>query len=74
MSGYGGAHSAPPHGHVRSPISVLWVVLSALLIGGGLFLLAYWLVTFNWLFFSGIAPCVLGGLMLFSPRAGLDSA
>ncbi len=74
MSGYGGAHAGPRHAHVRSPISVPWVVLSALLIGLGLFMLAYWLVTFTWLDFLGIAPCVLGGLMLFSRRAGFDSA
>ncbi|MCI4372577.1 MAG: hypothetical protein L3K02_02900 [Thermoplasmata archaeon] len=74
MSGYGGAHSTAPHGHVSSPISVGWVVVSAVLIGTGLFMLAYWLLTFNWFFFLGIAPCVAGGLMLFSRRAGLDSA
>jgi hypothetical protein len=74
MSGYGGAHAAPAHGHVSSPISVPWVVLSAVLIGLGLFMLAYWLLTFNWFFFLGIAPCLAGGLMLFSRRAGVDSA
>jgi membrane-bound ClpP family serine protease len=74
MSGYGGAHSASPHGHVKSPISVSWVVLSALLIGLGVFMMAYFLVTFRWFYFLGIAPCVAGGLMLFSRRAGLDSA
>lgn len=74
MSGYGGAHSAPTDSHVSGPISVGWVVFSAVLIGAGLFMLAYWLLTFNWFYFLGIASCVLGGLMLFSRRAGLDSA
>jgi membrane-bound ClpP family serine protease len=74
MSGYGDAHSSAPHGHARSPISVGWVVLAALLIGAGLFLLAYFFLTFNLLYFVGIAPCVAGGLMLFDRRAGLDSA
>jgi hypothetical protein len=74
MSGYGEAHRTPSHGHARSPINVGWVVLAALLIGLGLFMMAYWLVTFQWVFFLGIAPCVGGGLMLFSRRAGFDTA
>ena len=74
MSGYSGAHSAPPHGRVRSPISVPWVILAALLMGLGVFMMAYFLVTFSWIYFLGIAPCVAGGLMLFSRQAGVDSA
>ncbi|MGD0256505.1 MAG: hypothetical protein ABSB90_01305 [Thermoplasmata archaeon] len=74
MSGYGERHSTPPHRHVSSPISVPWVVAAALLIGLGLTLLAYVLVTFDLLYFLGIVPCVVGGLMLFSRRAGVDSA
>jgi hypothetical protein len=50
------------------------VVAAALLIGLGLTLLAYVLVTFDLLYFLGIVPCVVGGLMLFSRRAGVDSA
>jgi membrane-bound ClpP family serine protease len=74
MSGYGEAHSRPSHGHERSPISVGWVILSATLIGLGLLLMAYFLLTFNLLLLVGIAPCVAGGLMLFDRRAGFDSA
>jgi hypothetical protein len=74
MSGYGEAHPATPHGHARSPISVGWVVVAAVLMGVGIFMLAYFLLTFNLLLFLGILPCVIGGLMLFSPRAGLDRA
>jgi len=51
-----------------------WVILSALLIGLGLLLMAYFLLTFNLLLLVGIVPCVAGGLMLFDRRAGFDSA
>jgi hypothetical protein len=74
MSGYGVAHPPRAHSSVKSPISVPWVILSAALIGLGLWLDAYWLLTFNWLFFTGFPICVLGGLMLFSRRAGYDTA
>ncbi|MCI4365496.1 MAG: hypothetical protein L3K10_05490 [Thermoplasmata archaeon] len=74
MSGYGTPPAAVSHGHVSSPISVPWVVLSAVLVGVGLFFVWWWVTTFDWLYFLGVAPCVLGGLMLFSRRAGLDSA
>jgi hypothetical protein len=74
MSGYGDSHSAPSHAHAKSPISVGWVVFAAVLIGIGLLLIAYFLLTFNLLYFIGIAPCVVGGLLFFSRRTGLDSA
>jgi hypothetical protein len=74
MSGYGASHASPPHGHERSPISVAWVILAAVLIGGGLFLIAYFFWNWNLLYLVGIAPCVAGGLMLFDRRAGLDAA
>ena len=74
MSEYGdGQHGGSP-AHVKSPISVGWVVVSALLIGVGLFCIAWWLYTFNLEFSFGIALVVVGGFMLFSPRAGLDHA
>jgi membrane-bound ClpP family serine protease len=74
MSSYGAARGRPAPAHERSPISVGWVILAAVLIGIGLTLLAYFFLTFNLLYFVGIAPCVIGGLMLFDRRAGLDSA
>jgi hypothetical protein len=74
MSGYGGAHATAHHAVVRSPISVTWVLASALLIGLGIFMMAYWLLTFAWFYALGVAPCVIGGLMLFSRRAGYDTA
>jgi hypothetical protein len=74
MNGYGEVHPPRTHGKIVSPISVPWVVLSAVLIGLGLGLIAYWLLTFEWLYFTGIPLCVIGGTMLFSRRAGVDSA
>ena len=74
MSGYGAA----PHGahakHPGGPISVPWVLLAGLLIGIGLLVLAYMLVSFNVEYLSGAVLVVVGGLMLFSPRAGANRA
>jgi hypothetical protein len=70
-----GAEPVGVHGHVeKSPISLAWVILASLLCGGGLFLIWFWLTTFDWLYFSGIALAVVGGLMFFNHRAGLDHA
>jgi hypothetical protein len=78
MSEYGGAsepHSGPPHAHVeKSPISVGWVVLAAVLCGLGLVGVWWWVTTFNWLFFPSIVLVFGGGLMFFNDRAGLDRA
>jgi hypothetical protein len=74
MSEYGGPSESHPH-HVSSPISLPWVVLASLLCGLGLFLvLGLWLATFEWIYFVGVIPVFLGGLMFLSPRAGLDHA
>jgi uncharacterized membrane protein YfcA len=74
MTAYGKAHSAGAKAHVRSPISVAWVVLAACLIGVGLFFVFYWLYNFDLRYTFGIAFVVVGGFMLFHPRAGLDHA
>jgi hypothetical protein len=74
MSGYGAAHAGGAKSHVRSPISIGWVVLASLLIGVGLFFIFWWLYNFDLRFTFGIAFVVIGGFMLFSPRAGLDHA
>jgi len=74
MSEYGDAHSRGAKSHVRSPISVAWVVLASVLIGVGLAVLFYWLYTFDLRYTFGIAFVVAGGLMLFDHRAGLDHA
>lgn len=55
-------------------LSVPFLVLAALLIGAGLFSAMVWLVTFQWLWFAGLGLLVIGGVMLFSSRAGADRA
>jgi hypothetical protein len=74
MSDYGDASRAASHGHASSPISVPWVVLAAVLMAIGVFALWYGLTLFDWIFFLGIVPSVVGGLMLFDPRAGANRA
>jgi hypothetical protein len=73
MSEYASGHGGAP-AHVKSPISVPWVIAASLLIGVGLFFDWYWLYTFNLEYTFGIALVVVGGFMLFSKRAGLDHA
>lgn len=74
MSEYGG-EPVGVHGHVeKSPISVGWVILAAVLCGIGLFLVWFWLSTFDWIYFPGVALVFIGGIMFFNHRAGLDHA
>jgi hypothetical protein len=77
MSGYGAAVHEASEGHVRhkgGPISVPWVLLAGLLIGVGLAIMYYWLYDFSLVFLAGPVFIVVGALMFFSPRAGLDRA
>jgi Na+/proline symporter len=73
MSEYGSEGNS-----VRSPtessISVPFLVLASVLIGLGLAGMAYWLVTFQWLYFASVIPTVLGGYMLFTRGTGPDRA
>jgi hypothetical protein len=55
-------------------ISVPYIVLAAVLCGVGLFGMAFWLVTFNWLDFASLIPLVLGAVMLFGRGSGPDHA
>jgi hypothetical protein len=55
-------------------VSVPFLVLSAVLCGIGLAGMAYWLVTFNWLYFAALIPLVLGAYMLFTRGTGPDRA
>ena len=74
MSGHATAGEDAGH-HAVSPISVPWVVLASLLCGLGLYLvLGLWLLTFQWIYFTGIIPMIVGGLMFLNERAGLDHA
>jgi hypothetical protein len=70
-SAHAGAASPAVH---KSPISVPWVVLCAVLMGAGIWSMTYWLYTFSWIWFLGVVPCTIGVLMLLSPRAGWDRA
>jgi len=68
------AVGSPAHVVTKNAISIPFVVLAAFLIGVGIFAMAYYLVSFDWLYFGGIIPSVTGALMLFHPRAGADRA
>jgi hypothetical protein len=69
-------HSEGPSAHAatENSLSVPFLVLSALLIGVGLFGMAYWLVTFSWLYFASVVPLILGAYMLFTRGTGSDRA
>ena len=67
-------HATVSHAVVKSPISVPWVILSAILCGVGIMAMMYWLVTSEWIFFAGVIPCLIGALMFLDPRAGANHA
>lgn len=73
MSEYAGGESTE-HAVERVPISVPFVVLSAVLCGLGILSLSYWLITFSWVLLAGVIPLALGAYMFFSPLAGWDHA
>jgi uncharacterized membrane protein YfcA len=73
MSEYSDAPNASKH-HVRSPISVPWVIAASILSGLGVGFLAYWIETFQWFWFSGVLLVFVGILMFLNPRAGWDHA
>ena len=61
------SHQTPPAG--TSSFSIPRVVVAAVQIGSGLFLVRLWLVTItaNWLYFLGLLPMTLGTYLLFRP-------
>lgn len=61
-------------GHSASHVSIPWVVLAAALAGIGLFLISYWLTYFYWPAFGGVALVIIGAVLLFNRRTGLDHA
>ena len=65
------AHADAP---AVSGSEIAFVVAAAVLIGIGLFALMLWIVTNDWIWFAGVAQVTIGGLLLFSPRAGPDSS
>jgi hypothetical protein len=68
---YGHEHGEPlPEGSVSVPI----VIGAALLVGIGLAGMAFWLITFRWLYFASLLPLTGGALLLFSRLTGADRA
>lgn len=59
---------------VRGWVSLPFVVLAALACGAGLTLLVLWLITFTWVYLSGVLFVAAGFAMLMNRRAGLDRA
>ena len=68
------AVGAPVHPATKVPISIPFVTLAAILIGVGVFALAYFMISFDLLYLGGVLALLTGGLMLFHPLAGLDRA
>jgi len=68
--------SGDRHGRASTTpaLSVPYLILSAVLVGVGLSGMAYWLVTFEWLYFASVIPLVLGAYMLFTRGTGPDRA
>jgi hypothetical protein len=58
----------------QSPISIPYVLASSILTGIGIFSMTYWVITFDWLYFLGVLPCLAGVVLLLSPRAGANQA
>ncbi len=66
--------ASDPSSSAASQISIPWVIFAALLCGIGLFLLSYFLTYFYWPAFSGAAFVIVGGILLFNRRTGIDRA
>jgi hypothetical protein len=66
---------AQVHGHgVASPISVLWVIAASIVAAAGIFMMAMWLLTYDYLYLLGPWVVLLSVLMFLNHRAGLDHA
>ncbi len=65
-----------PGSHAEGPgaLSVPFLILSSLLCGVGLFGLAFWLITMDWLYFASLIPLIFGAYMLFTRGTGPDRA
>jgi len=72
MEGSAATHSAA---HGRASASEIGAIVgAAVLVGAGITGLAYWLITFHWVFLASVAPLAAGGLILFSRWTGPDHA
>jgi hypothetical protein len=69
-----GRPEGTPSENAAGSVSIPYLLLAALLCGVGLFGMAFWLVTQNWLYFASLIPLVLGAVMLFMRGTGPDHA
>lgn len=60
--------------HSVQPLSLPWIVAAATLIGAGIFALAIWIITNEWVLIGGAFLLAVGALMLFSRRAGANQS
>jgi hypothetical protein len=77
MTGYSAATGVSPsdaHAERNDHISVPLTIGTALLCGVGLLGMAYWLLTFNWLYFASLIPLIGGAYLLFTRVTGPDHA
>lgn len=75
MAEYAPSRLAPRGGeHRTSRGTVGWIVLAALLCGVGIFLMIFWLVTFYWWAFGGVALIFVGFLLFVRTWTGPESA
>lgn len=70
----GPAGVPPSSSRPNDPLSVPYLLVAAILIGAGIFTICLWITSFAWIDFVGVFLLAIGGLMLFSPRAGADRA
>lgn len=73
MSGYPAAEGSHSPESAQS-VSVPIVVAVALLCGVGILGVAYWLYTYNWLYFASIIPLIGGAYLLFTRLTGPERA
>jgi len=68
------ATAEAPSAHATSSVSIPFVIGAAVLVGIGIMGMAYWLITFHWVFLASVLPLAAGGLLLFSKGSGPDHA
>lgn len=68
------AGSGLPHAHSTNTLSIPFVIGATLLAVLGTISVLFFVITFQWIYFLGVVPAVVGALLFFSPRAGSDHA
>jgi hypothetical protein len=69
-----GSHRPAHRATGPDPQSIPWVIGASLLMGAGLFLIATWIITFDFVYFVGFGALLVGALMILNPRMGADHA